>query len=134
MHHTIPGRVRKQPLIPISMMTVGFAIALIFAIPAFGQDDTAAVSTAASPEQPTALTAQAEGPTVPRVVTFSGILKDGAGKPMTGTVTAAFSVYEFQEGGSPLWVETQAVRADAQGRYTVLLGATEPATRSLHHR
>ena len=126
MLHTIPRRVRKQLLIPISMMTVGFAIALIFVTPAFGQDETPAGSTAASAEQPTAPAAQAEGATVTRLVTFSSVLRDASGKPAQGPVTVAFSVYEFQEGGSPLWAETQAVRADAQGRYTVLLGATEP--------
>jgi len=34
-----------------------------------------------------------------------------------------FSLYEVQEGGSPLWSESQKVRTDDQGRYTVLLGA-----------
>jgi hypothetical protein len=126
MLHTIPGAVRKQPLFPISMMTTAFAIALIFVMPAFGQGESAGGPTTASPEQPVALTAQAEGATVPRLVTFSGVLKDSSRKPATGTVTVAFSVYEFQEGGSPLWVETQAVQADAEGRYTVLLGATQP--------
>jgi Chaperone of endosialidase len=124
MLHTIRG-VRKQPLLPISM-TTGFAIALIFVTPAFGQDESAGGPTTASPEQTASLTAQAEGATVPRLVTFSGVLKDSSGKPATGTVTVAFSVYEIQEGGSPLWVETQAVQADAEGRYTVLLGATQP--------
>jgi hypothetical protein len=110
----------------IAMALTGFAMALIFVTAAFGQDESAGGPSTASPEAPTAVTAPAEGATVPHLVTFSGVLKDASGKPMTGTVTAAFSVYEFQEGGSPLWVETQAVRADAQGRYTVLLGATQP--------
>jgi len=32
----------------------------------------------------------------------------------------------LQEGGSPLFVETQNLQVDEQGRYTVLLGATQP--------
>jgi hypothetical protein len=35
-----------------------------------------------------------------------------------------FSLYELQEGGTPLWSESQNVQLDSQGRYTVLLGAT----------
>ena len=31
----------------------------------------------------------------------------------------------LQEGGSPLWSESQKVQVDEQGRYTVLLGATQ---------
>ncbi|MBZ5544966.1 MAG: hypothetical protein LAO07_15000, partial [Acidobacteriia bacterium] len=38
----------------------------------------------------------------------------------------SFSLYAAQEGGSPLWWETQTVQADAQGRYGVLLGAMQP--------
>jgi len=66
------------------------------------------------------------GTTVPRLVKFSGVMTDAAGKPAAGAVTASFSLYEFQEGGSPLWVETQNLQLDDQGRYTVLLGATQP--------
>jgi hypothetical protein len=35
-----------------------------------------------------------------------------------------FALYLDQEGGSPLWLETQNVSLDPQGRYTALLGAT----------
>jgi hypothetical protein len=34
--HNISGQVRKQPLLPGSMVAVGFAIALVFVIPALG--------------------------------------------------------------------------------------------------
>jgi hypothetical protein len=36
-----------------------------------------------------------------------------------------FSLYELQRGGAPLFVENQTVSIDAQGRYSVLLGATQ---------
>ena len=70
--------------------------------------------------------AQAQTPeqtTVPRLVRFSGIVKDSVDKPATGSVTLTFALYSEKEGGSALWVETQSVVADAQGHYTVLLGA-----------
>src|SRR6516225_9814724 len=127
MLHPITEPIRKRQLFAISMTTSAVVMALIFVVtPAFAQDDGTGAPAPPQPEQPAALTAKTEGATVPRLVTFSGVLKDAGGKPVMGTVRVAFSVYEFQEGGSPLWVETQAVRADAQGRYTVLLGATQP--------
>jgi hypothetical protein len=35
-------------------------------------------------------------------------------------------LYAEQTGGAPLWLETQNVRADANGHYSVLLGSTKP--------
>ena len=60
---------------------------------------------------------------VPRLVRFSGVLKDAAGKPTHGVVDVTFSLYAIESGGEPLWFETQTVEADSLGRYTVLLGA-----------
>jgi hypothetical protein len=61
---------------------------------------------------------------VPRLVKFSGALTDAAGKPLTGVVGVTFSLYEEQQGGAPIWMETQNVPAGAHGAYTVLLGST----------
>ncbi len=63
--------------------------------------------------------------TVPRVLKFSGVLKDPIGQPRTGVVGVMFALYEEEEGGAPLWLETQNVEADDQGHYTALLGATK---------
>src|SRR5579872_6305027 len=60
---------------------------------------------------------------VPRLIKFSGVAKDEAGKPKTGLVGVTFSLYKDQEGGSPLWLETQNVQADAAGHYAALLGS-----------
>jgi hypothetical protein len=60
---------------------------------------------------------------VPRLIRFSGVAQDETRNPMTGVVGITFSLYEDQQGGSPLWVETQNVQADANGRYTSLLGS-----------
>ena len=66
----------------------------------------------------------ASGP-VPRLIKFSGALKDSASQPLAGPVDVTFAIYQQQEDATPIWSETQAVALDAQGRYTVLLGATQ---------
>jgi hypothetical protein len=63
--------------------------------------------------------------TVPRVTNFSGVVKDAAGNPYTGLLGITFSLYEEQEGGSPLWSEIQNVQPDELGHYTALLGAMQ---------
>src|SRR6266478_5336898 len=62
---------------------------------------------------------------VPRLVKFAGTLKDELGKPRTGVAGVTFAIYKEQEGGAALWLETQNVELDEQGRYTVLLGSTK---------
>jgi hypothetical protein len=62
---------------------------------------------------------------VPTLVNFSGTLADAHAKPLTGTVGVTFNLYKDQQGGSPLWMETQNVEADNAGHYTVALGATK---------
>src|SRR5579864_170603 len=64
---------------------------------------------------------------VPRLIKFSGILKDEAGKPRGGVGGITFALYREQEGGAPLWLETQNVQADATGHYSVSLGAMQPS-------
>jgi hypothetical protein len=60
---------------------------------------------------------------VPQVIKFSGVAQDEAHEPVTGVVGITFSLYRDQQSGSPLWVETQNVQADATGHYTALLGS-----------
>ncbi|MGC9946048.1 MAG: hypothetical protein ABSF64_06725 [Bryobacteraceae bacterium] len=73
----------------------------------------------------------AQGPAtvVPRLVQFSGTLKDASGKPLNGTLTGTvgltIGLYVEADGGTPLWCEAQNVTPDARGRYSVLLGATQ---------
>ena len=61
---------------------------------------------------------------VPRLVNFSGKATNDQGKTVTGIVGITFSIYSAQQGGAPLWMETQSVTADAKGNYTVRLGTT----------
>ncbi len=65
-------------------------------------------------------------PGVPRVTYLTGVIKDAAGKPQTGMLGITFSLYQEQEGGTPLWTETQSVALDEHGGYAVLLGTTQP--------
>ena len=65
--------------------------------------------------------AQVEKASVPHMVQFNGIIKESAGRPVEGVT---FALYRDQEGGAPIWIETQNVSLDDTGRYTVMLGAT----------
>jgi len=62
--------------------------------------------------------------TVPTVIRFSGNLADANGKPLSAIVGVTFSLYKEEQGGAPLWVETQstagserAVFGDARFNY-----------------
>lgn len=63
------------------------------------------------------------GSGVPRVVQFSGVLRDAVGHPLSGIQGISFAVYADATGGVPLWEETQNVQF-VNGRYSVLLGVT----------
>src|SRR5579864_8196353 len=82
----------------------------------------------AEPETPAAAipnTARLAAAAVPNVVRFSGAFKNSVGNPgSSGVVGVMLSLYESAEGGTPLWSETQNVELDADGHFTVLLGAT----------
>ena len=56
--------------------------------------------------------------TVPPLIKVSGTLAN-----TQGTVGVTFALYAEQTGGAPLWLETQNVTPDANGRYTIYLGA-----------
>ena len=60
---------------------------------------------------------------VPTLISFNGVLNDSSGRPVTGPVVVTFSLYEEQQGGAALWLESQTVQADSTGHYAVVLGA-----------
>jgi hypothetical protein len=68
--------------------------------------------------------AQQTNSVVPTLVNFNGTLADANGKPLAGTVGVTFYLYKEEQGGSPLWMETQNIAADKSGHYTVVLGST----------
>jgi hypothetical protein len=73
------------------------------------------------------LTAQTAGnraaAQVPPFIQFSSVATDVNDKPLTGIVGITFYLYAEQQGGTPLWLETQNVQPDKTGHYTVLLGS-----------
>lgn len=74
-----------------------------------------------------AQTSSTEVPTVvPQLVNYAGKAVDAQGKPVSGIAGITFSIYKDQYEGAPLWMETQNITADAEGNYTVQLGATKP--------
>ncbi|HMD84424.1 MAG TPA: hypothetical protein VKO18_06950 [Terriglobia bacterium] len=76
--------------------------------------------------------APASSSVVPRLIKFNGVIASPGTQNRTSNgasaalVTATFSLYALQEGGSPLWSESQSVQLDEQGRYGVVLGAASP--------
>ena len=84
-----------------------------------------AVSSAGSWAQQNTATANVAATAVPHLVKFGGSVKGLDGKPLTGVAGVTFSLYKDDQGGAPLWIETQSVQLDASGRYSVMLGATK---------
>src|SRR5262245_63905607 len=68
----------------------------------------------------TAATAHAQS--VPLRLTEQGRLSDAMGKPISGDVTLAFSVYEAASGGSALWTEVHSLKL-SDGYFSVQLGS-----------
>jgi len=62
---------------------------------------------------------------VPRLIRVTGTLPESAGKPSSGVISINFALYKEQNSTDPLWQETQNVRLDFAGHYSLLLGATK---------
>ncbi|MGC9950954.1 MAG: hypothetical protein ABSF64_31700, partial [Bryobacteraceae bacterium] len=73
-----------------------------------------------------AQTSIANASALPRLVRLGGTVKGPDGSPLPGVAGITFALFSEQTGGAPLWLETQNVTADSNGRYTALLGATKP--------
>jgi len=68
-------------------------------------------------------TAVAPSIAVPHLIRFTGVLKDGGRKPLSG-VDVTFDMYKEEQGGAPLWLETQSVQCSRNStakRYTGIL-------------
>ena len=116
-------------------------VGLFFSINSSAQQlDSSGTDTGVTPVISPALDATpgATSGSVPRLIRFSGVItsqtahmaqspagEKGDARPPV-SVGVIFSLYELQEGGNPIWSESQRLGLDDQGRYTVLLGATEP--------
>jgi hypothetical protein len=74
---------------------------------------------------PTRTPAAATAPTaVPALIPFSGIVETTGAKALTGPATMTFLIYKDEQGGEPLWSESQIVTVDTQQHYSAKLGAT----------
>jgi len=62
---------------------------------------------------------------VPMLSKFNGTLTDINSKPITTVSGVTFSLYAEAEGGAALWMETQNVQPDKNGRYSVTLGSSK---------
>ena len=63
----------------------------------------------------------------PPLIQFSNVATDEGGNSMSGVVSLTFSLYSSQQGGEPLWTETQNnIQLDSTGHYSVQLGITTP--------
>jgi hypothetical protein len=69
-------------------------------------------------------TAASAATVVPALVPYSGIAMGDDGKSLAGETGVTFLIYKDEQGGEPLWAETQTVAFDSSGRYKVQLGAT----------
>ena len=63
---------------------------------------------------------------VPRKISYQGRLTDGAGLPLAGPHTLAFTLYDSPTGGSAIWSETKTEDADSSGVFSTLLGSVNP--------
>jgi hypothetical protein len=111
IHFVCPWRNEMKP----SPISVAMLVASLFLVPALlAQSPDSANRNAASP---------ASAAEVPRLIKFSGTLLDMQDRPMVGPVGVTFALHAQQTGGAALWLETQNVKPDGNGVYTVLLGA-----------
>ncbi len=88
-----------------------FSLTLPLALPAAPQN--AAPNTAAS--APTA---------VPPLIPYSGVVGPVSGLQSPADASITFLIYKNDQGGEPLFAETQTVVLDATGHYKAQLGAT----------
>jgi hypothetical protein len=118
-----------------SNQTLGWIVVVsLCALPALGQEwrpaterqGSSARSSAAEPESATvtSVLSRETQAAAPRLVKFSGVLAEPR-TPLNGPVEMTLALYKDELGGEPLWTETQSVEIDKEGRYTVLLGATQ---------
>jgi len=63
---------------------------------------------------------------VPRLISVTGVFQPANGQPPAAGTVVTLSLYADQTGGPLLWQEMQTVTTDSAGRFTLLLGATQP--------
>jgi len=92
----------------ISPSLISLPLTFALSVPAVGQEVVRGV------DEP----AIAAAPVVPQQVRYAGKMATRAGD----TVEAVFRIYATEQGGEPLWIETQHLTIAEDGAYSVLLG------------
>ena len=95
-----------------------FTLCLIFELPW-----AAAQTMPSAPTTPTPMAASA-ATVVPALIPYSGMALGSDGKALTGEKAVTFLIYKGEQGGEPLFAETQTVTPDPSGQYKVQLGAS----------
>jgi hypothetical protein len=101
-----------------------FVIAVSLTLPAINlhaQQGLPSAATTIIGDVPMAATAATA---VPGLVPYSGIALGRNGKPLTGQSSATFLIFKDQQGGEPLFIESQMIGFDEAGHYKVQLGAS----------
>ena len=52
---------------------------------------------------------------VPGLINYSSVLKDANGKPISEVTGVTFLLYKEEQGGAPIWIETQNITPDKRG-------------------
>lgn len=60
-----------------------------------------------------------------RTLNLRGQLRAHEGEQPTGVLGVLFAIYDQQEGGTPLWQETQNVEVNKRGRFKAQVGSTK---------
>lgn len=97
-------------------VSVLFLSSLFMAFPLLGQNVAITQDSAVSPA--------ATSSVVPHLIRHAGFMPEAPSG--ASVVQIRFALYQAQSGGQPLWTETQEVSLDAAGKYSVLLGSSEP--------
>lgn len=74
----------------------------------------------------TALSPSAQAQGVPTVMPYQGFLSDGAGAPVSGSVSVTFKLYEELISNEPVWEESLQNVSVSEGVFAVNLGAATP--------
>src|ERR1700746_3813013 len=75
-----------------------------------------AFSSGAAQQNPGPTATAISASVVPRLVSFGGALNDASGKPISNISGVTSLIYRDEQGGAPLWLETQNVTPDSTGQ------------------
>ena len=101
--------------IQTSSFTLAFAATLLMSATQLQAQTVTSTPTAPAASAPTA---------VPALMPYSATAITADGKPLTGETSITFLIFKGEQGGEPLFTETQTVTPDRAGQYKVQLGAS----------